>query len=517
MLNQQKKPPMNDDQPRSKDKLKVPLFWKFTVGMILVVVLFGSINVILVHRIIFSSLEDELEHRGVFMSKIISQQAINHILYDDMVSLNVLIDEVKLADEAIEYILICDKDCNILAHTFDQLVPVQLVDLHKRTDPNDILTEYVRFKGQEQIIRDISIPLFEGSIGFLRLGITEENIATTLNKATETLLAMIVFLIGISLIGTFIFSYLVTSPVKGISNIAHNLDLQSLREKNVRFASRYPTKAGKLMNSLPGDEIDILVSKFNEMVSRLQQAYEELEVAQKKLVQSEKLASIGTLAAGVAHEVNNPLAGIMNCIARMKKNPENREESEKYLVLMEEATQKVEGVIKNLLNFARSPDATRTATGIEPIVENALALASHRLKRNQTQVTFDNHAELIFFSANKNQLEQVFLNLLINSADSIEEMRETNPDYPGRIVVCARPLGEGKRLLVEITDNGKGIPDDIMNKVFDPFFTTKPVGKGTGLGLSVSLNIIQEHGGEMEILSQPGIGTTVRIVLPVLT
>jgi two-component system, NtrC family, sensor kinase len=506
---------MSQESEKSRDRIRIPLFWKFTIGMVIVVVLFGSINVALVHRIIFSSLEDELEQRSVFMSQIISQRAVNHILYDDVVSLNVLIDEVKAADTTIQYILVINSEKTIIAHTFDGLYPVDLQYVHESSLSSGITSEHVRFANSDNLIRDISIPLLEGSIGYLRLGITEDNIAEALGKATKTLLGMIFILIVISLVGTFIFSYLVTSPVKNISNIADNLDMQSIRDKRVMFVSRYPSRAAKIMQVLPGDEIDILVSKFNEMVFRLQQAYDELETAQKKVVQSEKLASIGTLAAGVAHEVNNPLAGIMHCIARMKKHPENRAEAEKYLDLMEEATFKVEHVIKSLLNFARKPDMEKNEILLKPVVENALALVSHKLDKTNIELIFKNQIEKLVFFANGNQLEQVFLNLIINSIDAIDEKKEKVPDLIGRISIIAKPLMKGTKACIEITDNGIGIPQENLNKIVDPFFTTKSIGKGTGLGLSVSMNIIQDHRGELEIDSKCMEGTTVRILLPV--
>ena len=498
------------------DKVRIPLFWKFTIGMVIVVILFGGINVTLVHRIIFSSLEKELEQRGIFMSHIISQRAINYLLFDDLVALNVLLDEVQGADDAIEYILVCDTDCKILAHTFDKPVPEGLYYVHDRSEiKNEVLRAHVRFDGSDQIFRDISIPLMEGGIGFLRVGISETHIEQTLNKATRTLLGMILILIGISLIGTFIFSYLVTSPVKDISHIAENLDMQSIREKKLMLVSRYPVRGSKFMRILPGDEIDILVSKFNEMVFRLQQAYDDLETAQRKVVQSEKLASIGTLAAGLAHEVNNPLAGIMNCIARMKKNPENKAEAAKYLDLMEEATSKVEVVIRNLLNFARQPDVEKSKVSLAPVVENAIALATHKLEKCHIHIAFENNAGQLLFHANKNQLEQVFLNLILNGIDAVEEKKEQFPDIQGEILITATPVKNNRSVKIEVSDNGIGIPNEYMNKVVDPFFTTKSVGKGTGLGLSVSMNIIREHRGEMEIESEYLSGTVLRIVLPV--
>lgn len=509
---------MNQISSKSKgsERVKIPLFWKFTIGMVVVVVLFGSINVALVHRIIFSSLEEELQEKGVFMSQIISERAINYILFDDIVALNVLLDEVKSADESIEYILVCDPDCQIKAHTFDGLVPEGLHDVHQRQQNNEVISAHVQFADSEKLIRDISIPLLEGSIGFLRVGLTEDNIARTLDKATQTLLGMILILVVISLVGTFIFSYLVTSPVKDISNIADNLDMQSIQEKKVMFASRYPGRVEKIMGLLPGDEIDILVSRFNEMVNRLQKAYDELEDAQKKLIQSEKLASIGTLASGVAHEVNNPLAGIMHCIRRIKKYPDNKVEAEKYLDLMEEAAKKMEGVVKNLLDFARQPDFQKADLDPKESLKNALSLAKHRLEKERIVVTLNSCPHDILISGNKNQLEQVFLNLIINSIDAIAEHKNQNSGFLGVInVSCGILENDNGKFHIKIEDNGIGISDENLNKIYDPFFTTKPPGKGTGLGLSVSMNIINDHDGELEIQSESGSGTIVNITLPV--
>jgi two-component system, NtrC family, sensor kinase len=506
------------DLKNNKEKIRIPLFWKFTIGMVLVVVLFGSINVALVHRIIFSSLEKELQHRGVFMSQIVSQRAINYILFEDLVALNVLIDEVKAADESIEYILVCNPDCNILAHTFDKLFPDELAFVHSRQNADEILTGYVQFKGSDKVIRDISIPLLDGNIGYLRVGITEDNITRTLDQATKALLGMILVLMVISLAGTFIFSYLVTSPVKDISMMAESLDLQSIREKRVLSASRYPDRVFMFMDKLPGDEIDILVSKFNEMVHRLQEAYAELELAQKKLIQSEKLASIGTLAAGVAHEVNNPLAGIMNCISRIKKHPEKKAEAEMYLDMMDEAAKKMESVVKNLLNFARKPDTRKTRINLKDTVSNSVALVKHKLeKENIGLFGLDNIPEYIYLHGNANQLEQVFLNLILNSIDAVVDKRNFESEITGKIEIIKEYNHDLSRIQISVKDNGTGIDKDYINKVIDPFFTTKPPGKGTGLGLSVSMNIIRDHGGELDIVSEKHFGTTMRITLPVLT
>jgi two-component system, NtrC family, sensor kinase len=249
------------------------------------------------------------------------------------------------------------------------------------------------------------------------------------------------------------------------------------------------------------------------MMNRLQYAYDELESAQKKLVQTEKMASIGSLAAGVAHEVNNPLAGLMHCLERIAKNPENCAEIVKYSGLMQEATIKIEKVMKGLLSFARQPEQSFNITGLHEMIENAVLLASHKLNRHKITIIREHQDPEIKLRVNKNRLEQVFLNLLLNSVDAIAEKAGSREDYTGQITI--RSFRRRKDLILDIEDNGSGIPAGEIHKITDPFYTTKPQGEGTGLGLSISIGIMKEHGGDMEIESAVNEGTRVRLIIPV--
>lgn len=493
--------------------LKVPLFWKFTIGLTIMVVLFGSINILLINRIVYTSLDEELQQRGLSISRMISQRAVDYLLYDDLVALNRLVDEIITADPSIEYIIVLDRNNEVFAHTFEGMVPSQLLAINNISH-TEVNTTHIMPKGSQKIIRDISIPLLKGKVGTVRVGMTEESISSTLNQASTTMIGMVVVFFVLGLMGIFGFSYMVTHPVQSIGRIAEGIDFAAIKEKQINFAVRYPNPISHVMGYLPSDELDTLIEKFNEMVFRLENAYDKLEHAQKKLVQSEKLASIGTLASGIAHEVNNPLAGIMHCIERMMSKPDNKESNRHLLLLMQDATQKVDKVVNNLLNFARQSDHVHENVKITDILSNALLLASHTLEKQRISIDQKHPDEDIVVNGNKNQLEQVVLNLILNSIDAISEKQKKDHRFRGKITF--RSNNESAAACLYVEDNGSGISDEHLNKVIDPFYTTKTVGKGTGLGLSISLNIMKEHHGELEITSHLNEGTSIKLSLPVI-
>ena len=493
-------------------KIRIPLFWKFTLGITIVVAIFGTINIVLIHRIIYSSLEDELQQRSLYISRTISERAIDQLLFDDIVGLNRLVVEMKSVDASVEYVFILNREREVMAHTFDGHFPAALLDIQEAPIGKDVGTRYIQPAGTNKLIRDITVPLLEGRAGYARVGLTEVHIGQAIDKAVSILIWMVVvfFIAGIAM--TLFFSYMLTYPIKSISRIAEDIDLNTIQHKKVEFARRYPGAFERPISYLPADELDILVEKFNEMVNRLQKAYGELEAAQKTLVHSEKMASIGSLAAGVAHEVNNPLAGMMHCIERIAKNPENCAEIVKYSVLMQEATWKIDKVMKGLLSFARQPVQAFEITGLHEMIKNALLLASHKLDKHNITVSQDHQDPHVKIKVNKNRLEQVLLNLLLNSIDAIVEKQEGNKAFQGRINI--RSFRNNDNLLVLIEDNGAGIPPEKINNITDPFFTTKAMGEGTGLGLSISTGIMKEHGGDMEINSIFNEGTTVKLSIP---
>ncbi len=235
---------------------------------------------------------------------------------------------------------------------------------------------------------------------------------------------------------------------------------------------------------------------------------------EQQLVQSDRLAALGTMAAGVAHEVNNPLAYLMlnlEWIARkLPSVGEDPSSLQGLTAMLDEArhgAQRVSTIVRELRSFSRADGETRTRVDLAEVVQSGIRIAGHEIRHKARIVTSFEPARPVW--ANEARLEQVVINLLLNAAQAMPESRAEHNE----IRLSVRPDGE-ERTVLEVFDNGEGIALDVLPRIFDPFFTTKPVGVGTGLGLSICHGIVTSLGGHIGAYSEPGEGTTFRVVLP---
>jgi len=255
------------------------------------------------------------------------------------------------------------------------------------------------------------------------------------------------------------------------------------------------------------DEIRDLGEAFNFMASSLKDRDEQIkERATQTIMKSERLATIGQLAAGVAHEINNPLGGILSyshlVLEDMDADNPGRQNVEKIVV---QATRCRE-IVKGLLDFARQTEPEMSVANINEILNEALALVEKQALFHNIEVIKHLDPDPIQVMADYSQIQQVLINIIINAAESMEEQ--------GELIIQIKKTADGNFVLVEFTDTGHGIPDENIDKLFDPFFTTKEVGRGTGLGLAVSYGIVERHKGSIDVRSEVGIGTTFIVSLP---
>lgn len=257
----------------------------------------------------------------------------------------------------------------------------------------------------------------------------------------------------------------------------------------------------------------------------LRKAYEELKSAQSQLVQSAKLASIGELAAGVVHELNQPLMVIRGYTQTLLRHPGDGTDTNKWLKLIEKNTGRMNSIINHLRIFSRQSESEFHPVDINKIIEDAFLMVGEQLRLHDIQTVKNLTADVPKIKGDANKLEQVILNLITNARDAIEQRREEEPkpadpvDYEqsqGKLEIETRMADTDADFIeVLVKDTGSGIPEKTANKIFDPFFTTKEVGEGTGLGLSISYGIIKEHDAEIEIAETGPEGTTFRIKFPV--
>jgi two-component system NtrC family sensor kinase len=240
----------------------------------------------------------------------------------------------------------------------------------------------------------------------------------------------------------------------------------------------------------------------------------ETQVAGQRILQSEKLAAIGQLAAGIMHEINNPLATIGACVAALENRleddipPAQRAGMREYLEIIDKEVQRCEGIVDGLLDFSRPKGKAKGPVNVSAIVEDTLFLIKHHERFKRIEVTRELCDTLPVVHANAEQLIQVFMAIMLNALDAME--------HGGSLTVRTLPgTVHPDEVEIHIEDTGVGIPRSEVAKIFEPFFTTKPPGRGTGLGLSVCYGIVAEHGGRIEVDSLPGRGSAFHVFLPI--
>lgn len=233
----------------------------------------------------------------------------------------------------------------------------------------------------------------------------------------------------------------------------------------------------------------------------------ERKMLEQQVAQAEKMSAIGQLAAGIAHEINNPIGGILNCLYNIRRHKITKEREAEYLKSMEDGINRVQRTVEQLLDFSQQHQPEFTAVDINNLVEEVLSLMSYAISKNGITLRKDLDSGLPRLMLDHHKIGQVVMNILLNAVQAIK----------GRGILTVRTFGEDGWCCIDITDNGAGIPPYILSKIFDPFFTTKDVGKGTGLGLAVSLGIVEKHAGRIDVKTTEGSGTTFTIRLPLNT
>ena len=272
-----------------------------------------------------------------------------------------------------------------------------------------------------------------------------------------------------------------------------------------------------------------LISKFlNGQIDRLKETHEnllrtheELKSAQMKLIQTAKLESIGRLAAGVAHEVKNPLAvvqlGVDYLTGALKD--EAKPDCNETVQEMGDAVRRADSVIKGLLDFSRSEQLSLLPQDLNAVIEESLLLVRHELTQHQIALEKQLAGQIPQVRLDRNKIKQVFINVFMNAIQAMGDRGNLSVKTFVQRSAAADAAGQnppGERVVLEVADTGTGIPEDKLDKLFDPFFTTKPIGSGTGLGLSVSRNIIELHQATITIANRKGIrGAIVTIAFPV--
>ncbi len=356
------------------------------------------------------------------------------------------------------------------------------------------------------------LPTKDGSKAILYVGLSE----SVYMSVQSNLILRFLMIAVISFIMIVIFSYIlvsrITRPVENLAHLSENISRGD-------FSKRAET--GK------DDELGRLSKAFNQMIDsisashsmledynltlqrKVQERTEELMKIKEQMIQSEKLASIGRLSAGVAHEINNPLGAILSYAHLIREELASKSDSNQIRIFTDgiiAETNRTKNIIRSLLEFSRQHKTEYEWVEINQILEDTINLISLQKRPENIEFIREYGKDIPIIKIDTERIREAIINIIINALDAMNEN--------GKITIRTSVDHKKQRVSISISDTGTGIPPDIMGHIFEPFFTTKPVGKGTGLGLSVTYGIIKQHNGDILVDSKVGSGTTFTIILP---
>jgi two-component system NtrC family sensor kinase len=281
--------------------------------------------------------------------------------------------------------------------------------------------------------------------------------------------------------------------------------VQDLAQTITRYADGEST--ARYRDNERVDEIGLVGKAFNYLCSTLERTRDERDKAVQSVCQSERLAAVGQMAAGIGHEINNPLMNIMSLAKLVEESVEqyNDPEIKADLRTLQDEGERCARIVHGILKFARASEPSYEYFVLGVLMSDTIRLLKHRADAASLTINADIEDD-IEMQGDPNQLQQVFVNVLLNGIHASHSGGEI------KVTVCQ----QGDKALIEIADQGKGIPEQEMSRVFNPFYSTKPEGQGTGLGLAVSYGIINKHGGTITIESEENKGTCVRMLLPLV-
>ncbi|SMC18849.1 Signal transduction histidine kinase [Desulfacinum hydrothermale DSM 13146] len=369
-----------------------------------------------------------------------------------------------------------------------------------------VLGKGLRWRNPAFVVNDWYITCYEpivdllgNRVGMLYVGVLEKPYADVRNRA----LLLFAVLSGVGMIAAIGLGYFlewkIMLPIYRLSHAAVEVSKGNLNPK---------------LGFMAGGEIGILQKTFMDMLQAIREReWRQREETETKLLMAQRLASVGRLAAGVAHEVNNPLTGVLTFAHMLLRREDLGEDVREQLKVIVDATERVRRIVRGLLDFSRQTRLKTQPTDINAMVRQTLPLVANQALIKGIALEFREGANLPKVSVDAEQLKSVLLNLVINALDATDPGGSIT--VKSRLALSATKEGDSRRgVEIAVEDTGCGVPPEDLEKVFEPFFTTKEVGKGTGLGLAVAYGIVARHGGMMRVRSELGQGTEFTIWLP---
>jgi len=446
-----------------------------------------------------SALYNATEQKGRMLAHTVSSLIINELIYEKLG----LVEEGGLIDNYVrelsqrqelelEYVAVLDNKLQVISHSnFGEFGEFYEDPFAKDAQSAlDVLVKTTKHSKTHIDALEFAIPLsIEGKRwGVLLFSLSLENV----EREARAILYQILSLTFLALVFLFVLIYFLSQRfIRPIIDLS-----QAMSEVDVGMVEKTIPVMGK-------DELSQLAESYNEMVRRIRYTNEEMKLAHEKLLQSEKLATLGVLSSSVAHRINNPLGGLFNCVRMLQRRGDEPEFRKNYLSLVEEGLESIEETVGQLLWTAGKRDGEEKISEVSAALAGVVKFLDYRMSR-QNIVYSEAIADDLKIPVAPHDLEEILLNTMINAIQAMEN--------GGQLTLTARK--QGSTCILQIQDTGTGIPGDKLENVFDLFYSTKKAGEGTGLGMWMTYELVKKYKGNIELQSEEGIGTIVFITIP---
>ena len=460
-----------------------------SVAIILLMSIIGYMVTMREKRIMYS----EIERQGRILAETLAIPVINDLIYERLG----LVEEGGLIDNYITelfrkkeldllYLAVLDESGRVISHNnfkeYGKIYNDPLTIQALKSNRTVVQKFHSESTGHDAL--DFATPLSIGKKrwGTLKFAISLKNV----EHEIESMVKRIFFLTVLVLIGGFFIIIVLSRRFIGpITYLAKTMERAGGDMLDVKV-------------DIKGhDELALLGQSFNRMIERIKEANLELKRTHEKLLQSEKLASIGILASGVAHEINNPLGGLFNCVQMLEEMGENEEFRRRYFALLKDGLNRIETTVGKLLWMSKNSTRGPEVIEIKQALKDVYGFIEYKLSKKNI-VYKENVEDGVCIIIDPHDFQQILINLMINSIQAMDD--------GGTLTINA--YKENSYAVIEVADTGSGIDEEHIGKIFDPFFTTKQPGKGTGLGLWLTYEIVKNYNGELQVESEKGRGTT---------
>ncbi|MDK9708237.1 MAG: ATP-binding protein [Desulforhopalus sp.] len=479
--------------------MKLSLQKKFIIIAFLAVFLLTAVISILAAAKTRSALLQASEKQGLMLAQTVSALIINELIYEKLG----LVEEGGLIDNYVrelyqrreldlKYVAVLDTSLQVISHSnfgeFGKRYSSPLIEEARKSGSIKMQrTSGGSAVGEEM---EFAAPLaIEGKHwGVLLFALSLQGVELEIRAMIAQIIGLSLLSLGFLFIVIYFLSRRFIKPIIDLSLAMGEVEVE-MREKTMPVAG--------------SDELSSLAESYNDMVRRIRRANEEMKLAHEKLLQSEKLATLGVLASSVAHRINNPLGGLFNCVRLLQKQGDDPAFRSNYLELVLEGLESIEKTVSQLLYTAGRRDGEEKRAEVATVLARVLKFLDYRMKKQEISYLQEVSPGL-FIAVAPHDLEEMFLNTMINSIQAMEE--------GGSLQVRAAG-GEGQ-VEISVTDSGTGIPQDKLDQVFDLFYSTKKAGEGTGLGMWMTYELVKKYRGHIALESREGVGTKVSIIIP---